>query len=101
MNAATSPKRLVVVAVIDNIRRVQALLTDKKVTRGIVATSWSKQHEYATTEGVTGVNWTKQDQKHMGEAQAGYDRDVEELEKELKNWETALGHALDSLEGRV
>jgi hypothetical protein len=96
-----SSKRLVVVAVIENIRRVQEQLTHEQCRRASCETSWGKQAEYAECEDVTGINFTPQDKKDRDQALAGYDRKIEELKTELNKWYDALGHALDSLEGRV
>jgi hypothetical protein len=101
MSDKPSPKRLVVIAVIENIRRVQGLLTDKKCDRRSCETSWIKHHEFASDPAVTGLSWGPDYEKNRADALARYESDIEELEKEIKNWELALGHALDSLEGRV
>lgn len=96
-----SPKRMTVESVRENVRRMHALLTEKKCSRASCYTSWGKQKDLAAEEGVTGIEFTKDDEKHRDQALAGYDRDIAELEKELELWEQALSHALDSLEGRV
>lgn len=96
-----SPKRMTVESVRENVRRMHHLLTEKKCSRASCYTSWGKQKDLASEEGVTGIEFTKDDEKHRDQALAGYDRDIVELEKELKLWEEALSHALDSLEGRV
>jgi hypothetical protein len=101
MNTNHSPKRLVVIAVIENIRRVQALLTDAKCSKRSCETAWSKHQEFAGRVEVSVIKWGPEQAKQREEALARYDSDIVELEKEIKNWELALGHALDSLEGRV
>ena len=101
MSDKLSSKRMVANAVLDNIKRTQAALTDKKCQRHGCFTSWHKSEDMANTLGVTGITFTKEDAKRRDEALAGYDRDILELEHELNKWYEALGHALDSLEGRV
>ena len=96
-----SPRRMTVEAVRENVRRMHAQLTEKKCSRASCYTSWGKQKDLAADERVSGIEFTADDEKHRNEALAGYDRDIAELEKELKLWEESLSHALDSLEVRV
>jgi hypothetical protein len=96
-----SPKRLTVEAVRENVRRANALLTEKKCSRAGCHTSWLKHREYASDTAITGLSWNEGYEKQRDQALAGYDRDIVALEAELKGWEEALSHALDSLEGRV
>jgi hypothetical protein len=96
-----SPKRMMVEAVRENVRRTHDLLTDKKCSRASCYTSWGKQRDLANEESVTGIEFTQQDEKDRDQALAGYDRAIADLDAELKRWEEALSHALDALEGRV
>lgn len=88
-------------AVLDNIKRITQVLIERKCARASCETSWGKQRDLANDERVSGIEFTAQDEKDSKAALAGYDRDIADIEQELKQWHEALGHALDSLEGRV
>lgn len=90
---------MVVNAVLDNIKRTHAALVQRSMERASCETSWNKQARLAQES--DDITFTDDDAKHRDQALAGYDRDIKELELERDKWEQALGHALDSLEGRV
>jgi hypothetical protein len=95
-----TPKRMVVNAVLENLKRTQASFVNESMRQASCQTSWGKQRDLAAEDGVTGITFTADDEKHEKEALAGYDRKLRDLQQELEKWEQALGHALDGLEGR-
>lgn len=92
-NRRQSPKRLVVEAVRDNLRRTQKALLQEVSARASCETSWAKTEESG--------NWSEQNERDRNAALAGYDEKIAEIEKEIQTWESALAHALDLLEGRA
>jgi hypothetical protein len=93
-----TPKRLVVESVRDNLRRTQASLAVKQCERASCIASWTKHEALANEGDVSGLTFNETDARHRDQALSGYNRDIAEMEKELKLWEDALSHALDSLE---
>lgn len=87
-------------SVLGNLKRIQGILVEKRLARAGCETSWGQRQRLSESHPET-IKWTEDDTKHRDQALAGYDRDIRELEGEVKTWEEALGHALDSLEGRV
>jgi hypothetical protein len=90
---------MVVNAVLENLKRTHDAFVQRSIDRACCETSWNKQARLA--QEVDGITFTDEDAKHRDQALAGYDLELKELQLEAEKWQQALGHALDSLEGRV